>query len=146
MFCQNCFKAVSEDSKICEHCGYTIKQPPGEVKGDKWHLGGIGAIIGSIPGIICIILLANLGLIGSISGVVLAIGIIWGYTLFDPNPTEGGIVVCILTFLLAPIVATVILAKMHAGEVENIYWFLNLFKIYFFAIGSAVFFLKKIMK
>ncbi|MBE5878524.1 MAG: hypothetical protein E7288_00900 [Lachnospiraceae bacterium] len=144
MFCQNCFKAVSEDSKICEHCGYTIKEPVSEVKGDHWFLGGIGAIIGSIPGIISIILLFQLGWIGGISGVILTMGIMFGYKLFEPNPTEGGIVVCFLTFLLAPIIAIVILGMMYKGEVENIDLFLNLFKIYFFSGLSAIIFLKKL--
>ncbi len=143
MFCQNCFKAVSEDSKICEHCGYTIKEPVSEVKGDHWFLGGIGAIIGSIPGIISIILLFNLGWIGGISGVILTLGIMFGYKLFDPNPTEGGVAVCVITFLLAPIIAIVILGLLHKGEVENIYLLLNLIKIYLFSGGSAILFLRK---
>lgn len=143
MFCQNCFKAVSEDSKICEHCGYTIKEPVSEVKGDHWFLGGIGAIIGSIPGIISIILLFRLGWIGGISGVILTLGIMFGYKLFDPNPTEGGVAVCVITFLLAPIIAIVILGLLHKGEVENIYLLLNLIKIYLFSGGSAILFLRK---
>lgn len=143
MFCQNCFKAVSEDSKICEHCGYTIKEPVSEVKGDHWFLGGIGAIIGSIPGIISIILFFNLGWIGGISGVILTLGIMFGYKLFDPNPTEGGVAVCVITFLLAPIIAIVILGLLYKGEVENIYLLLNLIKIYLFSGVSAILFLRK---
>ena len=143
MFCQNCFKAVSEDSKICEHCGYTIKEPVSEVKGDHWFLGGIGAIIGSIPGIISIILFFNLGWIGGISGVILTLGIMFGYKLFEPNPTEGGVAVCVITFLLAPIIAIVILGLLYKGEVENIYLLLNLIKIYLFSGVSAILFLRK---
>ena len=143
MFCQNCFKAVSEDSKICEHCGYTIKEPVSEVKGDHWFLGGIGAIIGSIPGIISIILLFHLGWIGGTSGVILTLGIMFGYKLFDPNPTEGGVAVCVITFLLAPIIAIVILGLLYKGEVENIYLLLNLIKIYLFSGVSAILFLRK---
>ena len=143
MFCQNCFKAVSEDSKICEHCGYTIKEPVSEVQGDHWFLGGIGAIIGSIPGIISIILLFHLGWIGGISGVILTLGIMFGYKLFDSNPTEGGVAVCVITFLLAPIIAIVILGLLYKGEVENIYLLLNLIKIYLFSGVSAILFLRK---
>ena len=66
--------------------------------------GVIGALIGSIPGIIIWILIGRFGIIASLSGAILAGGVFMGYKFTQKNEVlskRTGIIICVLVIIFA---------------------------------------------
>ena len=64
--------------------------------------GILGAVIGSIPGILLWILLGYIGYTSAIVGFVMAIGIIFGFVKMGGDLMSGaGIAVCVVVLLIA---------------------------------------------
>lgn len=65
--------------------------------------GVLGAVLGAIPGIILIILVARMGFIASICGAVMAIGIFFGYSLLTKNSAleeKTGLIICAVVMII----------------------------------------------
>ena len=69
-------------------------------------LGIIGAILGSIPGLIVWLLLSKLGVIAAISGVILIAGTLLGYSFFAKKVSALGFIFCIAVVLFMVFFAT----------------------------------------
>ena len=66
--------------------------------------GVLGAVIGAIPGIILIILVARMGFVASLCGAVMAVCIFFGYNLFTKNcnlEEKTGLIICAIVMLVA---------------------------------------------
>ncbi|MCR4796658.1 MAG: hypothetical protein K5898_16080 [Ruminococcus sp.] len=66
--------------------------------------GVLGAVIGAIPGVILIILVAKLGFIASICGAVMAVCIFFGYNLMTKNThldEKTGLIICACVMIFA---------------------------------------------
>ncbi len=63
--------------------------------------GILGAVLGSIPGIILWIIVAYFGYTAAIVGFVIAFGIIFGYSKLGGPLTDGGVAVCIIVMIIA---------------------------------------------
>ena len=66
--------------------------------------GVLGALLGAIPGIILIILVARMGFIASICGAVMAVCIFFGYNLFTKNSgleEKTGLIICAVVMIFA---------------------------------------------
>ena len=66
--------------------------------------GGIGAIIGAIPGMLLMIMVARFGFIAAICGAAMAFCIFFGYRLMTRNSwvsTKVGIIICAVVMILA---------------------------------------------
>lgn len=63
--------------------------------------GILGAVVGSIPGILLWILLGYIGYTASIVGFVIAFGILFGYNLLGGTLEKTGIIICIVVLLIA---------------------------------------------
>ena len=66
--------------------------------------GILGAVLGAIPGIILIILVARMGFIASICGAVMALGIFFGYTMLTKNADleeKTGLIICAVVMVFA---------------------------------------------
>ena len=66
--------------------------------------GVLGALLGAIPGIILIILVARIGFIASICGAVMAVCIFFGYNLFTKNSgleEKTGLIICAVVMIFA---------------------------------------------
>ncbi|MDE5737964.1 MAG: hypothetical protein K2H93_06340 [Oscillospiraceae bacterium] len=63
--------------------------------------GILGAVIGSIPGILLWILLGYIGFTASIVGFVIAFGILFGYNLLCSDIDKTGMIICIIVLLIA---------------------------------------------
>ncbi len=66
--------------------------------------GGIGAIIGAIPGMLLMIMVARFGFIAAICGAAMAFCIFFGYRLMTRNSwvsTKVGIIICAVVMVLA---------------------------------------------
>lgn len=76
-----------------------------ETKRENIVAGIAGALIGGILGGASIVLLGQLGLVASISGVVLAFCTLKGYELLGGKLSTQGIIACIVIMLIVPYVA-----------------------------------------
>lgn len=64
-------------------------------------IGGIfGAIVGSLLGILCIVILSRLGYVAALSGVAMAIGVLKGYEILGKKLSKKGIVISIIVMLI----------------------------------------------
>ena len=66
--------------------------------------GGIGAIIGAIPGMLLMIMVARFGFIAAICGAAMAFCIFFGYKLMTRNSwvsAKVGIVICAVVMIIA---------------------------------------------
>ena len=66
--------------------------------------GVLGAVLGAIPGIILIILVARMGFIASLCGAVMAVCIFFGYNLFTKNcnlEEKTGLIICAVVMIFA---------------------------------------------
>lgn len=63
--------------------------------------GILGAVIGSIPGILLWILLGYIGFTASIVGLVIAFGILFGYRLLCGDLDKTGMIICVIVLLAA---------------------------------------------
>lgn len=69
--------------------------------------GFIGAFIGAIPGMLLLILLGKIGFIASATGILIAMGVVFGYTfMVKDNQVPGGVgvAICIAVFVIAIII------------------------------------------
>ena len=74
-------------------------------KQENMILGILGALIGGLLGGASIILLGQLGLVASISGVILAFCTLKGYELLGKKLSTMGIIACVVVMLIVPYVA-----------------------------------------
>ncbi|MDE5792643.1 MAG: hypothetical protein K2H66_03860 [Oscillospiraceae bacterium] len=63
--------------------------------------GILGAVLGSIPGILLWILLGYIGFTASIVGFVIAFGILFGYNLLCGELDKTGTIICVIVLLIA---------------------------------------------
>ncbi len=68
-------------------------------------LGTVGAVLGSLVGVVAIILLDRLGFVAAISGVVMAAGTILLYEKFAKGLSGKGIAICIVVMILMTLLA-----------------------------------------
>ncbi len=81
--------------------------------------GVIGALIGSIPGIIIWILIGRFGIIASLSGAILAGGVVMGYKFTQKNEVlskRTGIIICVLVIIFAIHISQKISWCMHLSD------------------------------
>lgn len=110
--CEECVNKMRHDMTIAE-------QQKSQAKENL--VGGIvGAFLGSIIGILCIIFFSQMGKVAVISGVVMAVCTLKGYEMLGSKLTKKGIVVCIIMMLVMTYVGDRIdWAIMIARELES---------------------------
>lgn len=86
--------------------------------------GILGALIGAIPGVALWVLLSKVGIIASICGIVILIGVVLGYTALGKKLDMVGIVISIIVVIFSVYFAT------------NLSWALELHKFLKDADGS----------
>ena len=90
--CPDCFDAVRQDTARRE----TVRaQQPENVAG-----GLVGAVLGSLAGVLCIVLLSRLGLVAAVSGLVMAVGTLKGYEKLGGRLSTKGVVLCMALMLV----------------------------------------------
>ena len=120
MICSKCGQVLPEGATTCSFCGEAVtpqtqpvnqpsdtieNAPLVEEKHENVVKGTIGALIGSLIGGACIILLGQLGYVAAISGIVLAFCALKGYELLGGKLSTKGIVISIIFMLVVPAVA-----------------------------------------
>ncbi len=111
--CQACGKQQEVSScyaagaymHLCPEC-YTALQQRVEMneaqatqKKENVVAGIVGALLGSLIGVVCIVILSQLGYVAALSGVVMAVCTLKGYELLGGKLSNKGIVICVVLML-----------------------------------------------
>ena len=60
----------------------------------------MGALLGSLLGVLCIIVFSQMGYVAAASGVVMALGVLKGYELLGKKISKKSIVICVIIMLV----------------------------------------------
>lgn len=103
--------------------------------------GILGAIIGAIPGIILWIILSKIGIIASLCGIVILVGVVIGYTALGKEFDMVGMIISLAVVIFSVYFATNLswALELHSALkdaegsysllwcMKNLSWVLNLF-------------------
>lgn len=110
-----------------------------EVKEENVILGTIGALIGALAGAALIMLLAKVGYVASICGVVMAYLSLFLYTKFAGKLSKKGIVICVVIMLVTVFVTEWLATSYAVYEEWKTYGisFGEIFKNFFSLLKEA---------
>ena len=111
MYCPNCGQENSDNEIICQRCGNLLNAEKTNVEQEKIEKvpnGIVGAVLGALIGGIVIVLLYQLELVSTWSGVLLAFCTLKGYELLGGKLSKLGVGISVLLILLMPICAYLI--------------------------------------
>lgn len=83
--CDDCFDAIGGHMELA--------QGQQEAKGENVLAGAVGALLGSLAGVACIVLLSQLGYIAALSGIVMAACTLWCYEKLGRRLSVKGVVI-----------------------------------------------------
>ena len=103
---QGCF-AGGRYLHLCPSClaGMQQQQATQPAKPENPVAGAVGALIGSLAGAVCIILLSQLGYVAAISGLVMGVCAIKGYEMLGGRLSGKGAAISVVIMLLMTYVA-----------------------------------------
>ena len=112
---------------LCEDC---FSRKSEEVGGEKavdaqrksnLPLGILGAFLGTIPGVILWVIVAQIGFIAGIVGLVIALGSLKGYELLGKKMSKTGVIVAVIFSAVMLLVAQMIayLTAFYSGFMEG---------------------------
>lgn len=128
MFCSKCGQEMADHATICENCGAPVNAQPEAPQVPEIHekpenvlTGVVGAIIGALLGAGAIILLSQIGVVASLSGLVLAVCTLKGYELLGGKLSKRGIFICCLLMAVTPYIAdrmdwAIVICREFASE------------------------------
>ena len=90
-----------------------------ETSRDNVIAGTVGAFLGSLIGVACIVILSKLGYVAAVSGVVMAVCAIKGYALLGGKLTRKGAVISGLLILVMTYIATKLCFALAVMEVAT---------------------------
>ena len=93
MKCKSCGNEIKKSDVNCPHCGTTLKQK------ENVLMGTIGALIGSLAGVVLIVLLGQIGFVASIAGLVMAYACLYMYEKMGGSISVVGIIICIVIMI-----------------------------------------------
>ncbi len=144
MKCSNCGAEIKEGEQRCQYCGNAVNNIQNNVyanqnveeKNENVVLGVVGAIIGSLAGAVAIILLSQLGVVASASGLAMSFCTLTLYEKFSGKLSKKGIIICILimlvvTFLAENLAISIQIAKQ--SRYSTFYVFKNFFQLISYA-------------
>lgn len=90
--CPDCYAKVQHNSTLA----YSQKQG----KRESAIAGTVGALLGSLLGVLSIIIFSQLGYVSVFSGIIMAICTLKGYEMLGGKLTKKGIIICVLMMLV----------------------------------------------
>lgn len=90
--CPDCFTSVQQNQIVLEN-----QQAQ---RGENVVAGIVGALLGTLLGVACIIILSQLGYVAALSGVVMAVCTLKGYELLGGKLSRRGVVISVVLMLL----------------------------------------------
>lgn len=100
------YRMVNSYFQLCEECeagirnNLTVIAQQEQQKRENIIAGIVGALLGSLGGVLCIVVLGQLGYVASISGVVMAVGVLKGYEKLGGKLTKKGVIISVIVMLL----------------------------------------------
>ena len=95
--CDDCFANLQQELEAATHAAAAKKE--------NAVAGFVGALVGSLIGALCIVVVSRLGYVAAISGLVMAICTLKGYALLGGKLTTKGIVISVILMLFMTYVA-----------------------------------------
>ena len=92
--------------QLCQECientlqGMTLSEIQKQEKSENIVAGIVGAFLGSVLGVLCILLFSQMGRVAVVSGVIMAVCTLKGYELLAGKLTKKGIVISVILILL----------------------------------------------
>lgn len=115
MNCNHCGNPLEDGAESCSFCGQPVTpevtvlpvQTAVTVEPRKENVltGIVGALLGAAIGGIVIILLSQIGLVASISGLLLAVCTLKGYELLGRKLSIKGVIICLVLIIITPYLA-----------------------------------------
>lgn len=96
---------------LCPNCTAGMRDNPALVtrleknKKENVAAGTVGALLGSLFGLLFIVLLRRMNFVSAGSGLIMAVGVLWGYKRRGKKFTKKGIVISVLIMLIMTYVA-----------------------------------------
>ena len=90
---------------LCPDCYAALQQSRNEAslrkaqKGENMAGGLVGALLGSLIGVVSIIIFSQLGYVAALSGVIMAVCTLKGYEMLGGNLSRKGVVLCVVLML-----------------------------------------------
>lgn len=151
LMCQECYAQLQQNK--------TLVQAQKKQKSENVIGGIVGALLGSLVGVACIILVSQLGYVAALSGIVMAVCTLKGYELLGGKLSKKGIAISAILMLVMAYVgdradwAIVVARELEADFItafqsipvlleqqiidESSYWG-NVVLLYFFLLVGAV--------
>ena len=91
--------------QLCDFCAQdiastiTVEGAAVAAKKENYAAGIVGALIGALAGVACIVLLGQIGYVAALSGLVMAICVLKLYEKFAGKITTPGFIICIIVML-----------------------------------------------
>lgn len=87
---------------LCADCEASMRQKYAGMKPKNENVmaGIVGALLGSLLGVLCIVLMSRLGYVAAVSGAVMALGVLKGYERLSGRLTKKGVAICVAVMLL----------------------------------------------
>ena len=113
--CQSCGKVTETDpccvagayEHLCPDCYAALQQSRNQEsirqagKGENITGGLVGALLGSLVGVVRIIIFSQLGYVAALSGVIMAVCTLKGYEMLGGKLTKRGVIAsCIIMFIM----------------------------------------------
>ena len=171
--CEGCGKPVSNIGSyyvgggitfLCDDCYTNIAQSlqNAEVEMSNTNenfIGGlVGAFLGSVLGLIAIIIIGQLGYVSVVSGLVMGVCTVKGYELMGKKLSAKGIVVCCIFMIFMPYFAdkldwSITISKEFEWSLSDVFqnfwplidgadiavdFYVDLFKVYLFTAVGAI--------
>ncbi len=151
MLCRDCFGRLQQDR--------TALDAQRRGKHDNMIGGIVGALLGSLLGVVAIILFSRLGYVAAISGVILAVCTLKGYEMLGGKLNTKGIIICcilmlVMTYLGDQLDWAIVAAKemdvdlftgfrliptlVRYEIIDRTSYVMNLVLLYLFTVGGAV--------
>lgn len=114
MICPKCGANIPDSVSSCSYCGNkiervvvesTVNNNIREVKNENVLFGTLGALIGSVAGVVIIVLLSQVGFIASLAGLAMGICTFKLYEKFAGTISKKGVIICIVIMVLMTVLA-----------------------------------------
>lgn len=100
------YRMVTSYFQLCEECetgmrsNLSVMAQQEQQKRENVIGGTVGAVLGSLLGVLCIVVLGQLGYVASVSGAVMAIGVLKGYEMLGGKLTKKGVIISSVIMLI----------------------------------------------
>ena len=105
----------------------TNTNPDGTVKTENMVMGIVGAVIGSLAGVISIIIFSSLGFVAAVSGLIMGASTLFMYEKLAGSISKKGIIICIVVMIIMVVLGENLAVSIAAAKTAGVSFF-SIFK------------------